>query len=323
MDKTCRIAVFYDGTYFNKVSNYYLYQHERQARISIAGLHEFILDQVAQRESIDRRYCHIVDAAYFRGRLTAKQALARETLYSDRLFEDVLMRANVSIHQHHIVERNGELEEKSIDVLLALEAYELASLKRYDLCVLITGDGDFVPLVRKLNTLGSRVMLLGWDFEYEHHGQRRRTRTSQQLIDIVTYPIMMTDEIDSRSRKRDPMVNQLFLPRTEGTAERPENPERQETSADRGPAERQDGPVPDGVTRHEGVIHAVVADKGFGFIRPAGAGSNIFFHASEVLDADFADLREEMAVSYAVKSTPRGPQAAAVRPGTSESPSAE
>lgn len=34
-----RVGVFYDGTYFSHVSNYYLYQHERKARLSIEGCH--------------------------------------------------------------------------------------------------------------------------------------------------------------------------------------------------------------------------------------------------------------------------------------------
>ena len=65
--------------------------------------------------------------------------------------------------------------EKGIDVWLALEAFELAVHKRFDVVALIAGDGDFVPLLRKLNTMGTRVMLLGWDFKYvDQNGNERR-----------------------------------------------------------------------------------------------------------------------------------------------------
>lgn len=293
MDKTCRIAVFYDGTYFSKVSNYYLYQHERKARISINGLHDFILEEVAKEEAIEKKYCSIVDAAYFRGRLTAKQALSRDSLYSDRVFEDVLMRADVSLYQQHVAERNGELEEKRIDVWLALEAYEMASLKRYDVCVLITGDGDFVPLLRKLNTLGSRVMLLAWDFEYERDERSYVTRASQALIDKATYPVMMTEEIDARSRRGDPIVAKLFMPRAEAPP----------------PA---DGPAASGETQL-GVIQSLVSDKGYGFIKPDNSGDNVFFHAREVLASEFSDLAAGDSVSFTTKNTERGVQAASVR----------
>ena len=40
--KLTRIGVFYDCGFFSQVSNYYCYQHERKARLSATGLHEFI-----------------------------------------------------------------------------------------------------------------------------------------------------------------------------------------------------------------------------------------------------------------------------------------
>lgn len=71
---------------------------------------------------------------------------------------------------------------------LALEAYELAIYKRFDVSVLVACDGDFRPLVRKLNTLGTRVVLLAWDFKYfDATGQERETRTAQVLLDEVSY----------------------------------------------------------------------------------------------------------------------------------------
>lgn len=62
-----KIGVFYDGNYFLHVSNYYYYEHERNARISIEGLHNFIRSRVSKEEGIDVKLCHIVDSHYFRG----------------------------------------------------------------------------------------------------------------------------------------------------------------------------------------------------------------------------------------------------------------
>jgi len=207
----CRIAIFYDGHYFTNVSNYYFYNDERKARIFIPGFHEFIVDEVAKAETVDKRRCQVVDASYFRGRLTAQQAYERDRLYGDRVLEDMLLRADVTMFQRHLsMNPDGVLEEKSIDVWLALEAYEMATLKNYDVCVLVTGDGDFVPLVRKLNTIGSRVMLLAWDLQYQYNGQTKYIRASQALIDRVNYPVMMSDIISSRDRKNDTLVNGIF-----------------------------------------------------------------------------------------------------------------
>ncbi len=294
--RVCRIAVFYDGTYFNKVSNYYAFQHERRARVSLKGLHDFIVAEVARAENVDVRHCQIIEACYFRGRLTAQQALEQDKLFSDRVFEDVLMRADVTLHQQHVVQRpDGSWEEKRIDVWLALEAYEMASLQRYDVCVLITGDGDFVPLVRKLNTLGARVMLLGWDFEFEHEGKQRRTRVSTGLIDQVNYPVLMDKLIDSRERRGDPLVNALFVP---GVNEHGSRPAAAVVVA--APAESDDP------SEQQGTVVNLLSDKGFGFIRPDAGGDNVFFHHTELRDVMLQDLQPQAVLRYTLIRTDRG-----------------
>jgi len=90
--------VFYDGNFFFHVSNYYHYHHDRRARISVAGLHEFIRHQVADSEGCDVRYCQIVDAHYFRGRPKAVDAEQRGVLLRERAFDDVLVREGVVTH---------------------------------------------------------------------------------------------------------------------------------------------------------------------------------------------------------------------------------
>ncbi len=116
------VGVFYDGNYFNHVSTYYKYSHPRHARLSIAGLHRFIRAQIAGAEPEDppnprrgrtarrpagrrglrdeterMRRCQIVEAHYFRGRLAALEAAAKDSLLNERLFEDVLMKEG----RHH------------------------------------------------------------------------------------------------------------------------------------------------------------------------------------------------------------------------------
>lgn len=78
----------------------------------------------------------------------------------------------------------------------------------------MASDSDYVPLVRKLNSIGTRVVLLAWDFRTE----RSETRTSQALINECSYPIMMHEEIDNRARQRDPLIDGLFVADTGGAA---------------------------------------------------------------------------------------------------------
>lgn len=304
----CRIAVFYDGAYFFKVSSYYVYQHERRARLSFRGVHDFIVAEVAQREGISPSRCQIVDAAYFQGRLTAQQAAEQDRLFSDRVFEDALTRADIALFQQHLAFRpDGSFEEKRIDVWLALEAYEMTSLKNYDVCVLITGDGDFVPLVRKLNTLGARVMLLGWEFEYEREdGRMMRTQVSTGLIDRVNYPVLMKPLIDDRARRHDQLIDNLFLPQStqnewDWRASHRENGQRTL------PADFVEG------IECRGTIVNLIAGKGYGFIKPDSGSDNYFFHASDLTDISIDGLRYDDEVLFVTARGDKGIVAKNVR----------
>ena len=289
--KLTRIGIFYDGNFFFHVSNYYHYHHERRARISIGGLHAFVRQQVADCEGAESRYCQIVDAHYFRGRLRAADAEDRDLLYKERVFDDVLVREGVITHYLPLT-REGE---KGIDVWLALEAYELAIYKRFDVIVLVACDGDFLPLVRKLNTLGTRVMLLAWDFRYiDPNGLERETRTAQVLIDEVNYPIMMHSLIEDRTASRDSLINGLFVPRKEFAF---------------GPTVAR--PVVPGAAAGTGSIQAL--KNGYGFIVPDQGGPNMFFFHEDVIGADFLDLKIGDRVQYSLGQNDRGSCAKEVR----------
>jgi cold shock CspA family protein len=285
--KLTRIGIFYDGNFFLHVSNYYHYFHERRARINISGLHDYIRHKVSSEEGVDARYCQIVDAHYFRGRLHAQDAKQRDMLLKERVFDDVLMREGVTTHYLPV----GPQGEKGVDVWLALEAYELAIYKKFDVSVFVAGDGDFVPLIRKLNTLGTRVMLLAWDFKYtDQNGQEKETRTAQRLLDEVTYPVLMHQVIDDRVHKNDAMVNALFMQEAR-VRELPPGHTGDESSA--------------------GVIQNL--KDGFGFITPDTGGVNLFFYWTSVAGANFADLKIGDKVEYEIGFNDKGPCAISVK----------
>jgi uncharacterized LabA/DUF88 family protein/cold shock CspA family protein len=283
-----RIGVFYDGNYFFHVSNYYNYSHERRSRLSISGLHHFIRNQIAQQESQDERLCQIVDAHYFRGRLTAGDAQKQDnSLYYDRMFDNILSAEGVTTHFLPVRVKNGVRHEKGIDVWLALEAFELAFYKRFNVLVLIASDGDYVPLVRKLNSLGTRVMVLGWDFEYTSDtGKPMMTRTSQDLLEEVTYPVAMHEIIDNRIRKNEPLINNLFVPKTQKRVfDKPTNITQK--------------PV---VSAHKGTI--LNLKNGFGFIKYPP--NNLFFHYQSLVDVDFNDLKIDDKVAFLIAKNDKG-----------------
>jgi uncharacterized LabA/DUF88 family protein len=210
-----RVGVFYDGGYFYEVSKYYAFNHERRSWLQFRGLHEFVENEVAKREGVNQELCRVVDAHFFRGRFSAAESERTGHLKTDRVFDDILMWASVITHYRPLKPEGAKDREKGIDVWFALEAYEQAVLKRFDVLVLLTGDEDYVPLVKKVNTLGTKVMLLWWDFDYEYADaagvlRRKETRTSRTLIDEVTYDLNMKNMIDDKSFAKDKFVNGLF-----------------------------------------------------------------------------------------------------------------
>ncbi len=287
-----KIGIFYDGGFFHHISNYYRYAHPRRQRISIPGLHDYIRQRVAEIEGISPRCAHVVDAHFFRGRFSAQQTLAREKLYSERLFDDVLM--NEGVHTHYLpIQGNSE---QGIDVWLSLEAYELTLLKGYDIMVLIAGDSDFVPLLRKVISRGTRVMLLGWNFEYtDDVGTLRQTTTSIRLINESTYPVMMQDVMSGDSN--DITVKQLFV--DQGMSSRDDSSR----------ADDEDAPPPPAAPseRLKGIICTV--KEGFGFIKCPQFPNNVFFHFSALQNCDFSELMEGDLVSFTVEQREKGPVA--------------
>ena len=334
-----RIGVFYDGNYFLHVSNYYNYSHERRSRIAISGLHEFIRREVAGLEDTDLRLCQIVDAHYFRGRLNAHEAQQRNNqLFYDRLFDDILMSEGVVTHYLPVKTHQGIRQEKGIDVWLALEAFELAQYKKFDVVVLITADGDYVPLVRKLNTLGSRVMVLSWDFEFSNdEGEKTVTRTSQDLLEEVSYPVAMHEVIDNRLRKNDPIIQNLFVKQQQAarftvgisTGNSPQ-PGSLGNGFSSSPSS-YNSTIPalnagngfGGYTNTEPnynaanpqlLINSDPADRKISTIRSLKSGygfinyppNNLFFHYSTLLDVDFNELQIDDQVEFLVGQNAEG-----------------
>jgi uncharacterized LabA/DUF88 family protein len=206
-----RIGIYYDGHYFYKTSNYYKFDHPRQARVSIPGLHNFICNELAVKMDADVESCKVVEAHYFRGR-TAK-AGNEKAIVGERYFEDALTKSGVDLHYLPLMRgANNELKEKGIDVSLALDAYKKAAAKSFDIFALVAGDGDYLPLVRELQTMSTpvEVMLISWDFECANGDI---TMTSQDLLEEVKYPVQMASVIDDRLNLKTPVILGLFEPR--------------------------------------------------------------------------------------------------------------
>lgn len=283
-----RIGIFYDGVFFSRGSNYFNYCHERRARIRIGGLHELICAEVATSQGSDPRDCQVVEAHYFRGRLAASEADARDLLLRERKFDDVLAREGILTHYSEMTSRG----EKGVDVALALQVFECASAGKLDICVLITGDGDFLPLVRKLKAASVRVMVVGWDFEdTDDRGIAHQTFTSRGLLREAHHQLILTNLVQDETRMEDPLVKGLFMDsrghaRGSSFAGQHVSPSR----ADGGEQMPQDEEV------RLGVIHSL--KEGFGFIDPFDERENVFFFHRDVEGSTFDELEPGTQVQF-------------------------
>lgn len=329
-DRMLPIAIFYDGTYFQYVSNYYAYDHPLRRRISIDGLHQFVQREVAKLEGVEEHYARIVEAHYFRGRLPAVEAQERETLYGERVFEDILMRSGVTTHYLPLALAAAGGGEKGVDVWLALEAYEIARDKQFGVTVLLTGDGDYVPLVRKLHSLGTRVMLMGWDLEragLEEAGQRGTPRVAVALLEEVTYPLEMgsiiekarshetSDNAGGSTPQEKHLIKQLFVTSSSssttlcsGDTSEAQEPPKDYSSDIIGPPDAG----PESEERNNGLELGRIVDlnreKGFGFIRADNnEHGDLFFYKTSLKNAFFKDLQRYSAVKFRSSENDRGP----------------
>lgn len=89
----------------------------------------------------------VVHASWTQGRHTSTGAEERQ-LRNDRNMHHDLMHAGVDIKYLPISCNNGE---KGVDVALAIDCLQVGLNDMIDIAVLVTGDGDMVPLVQALN----------------------------------------------------------------------------------------------------------------------------------------------------------------------------
>ncbi|WP_372915451.1 NYN domain-containing protein [Sandarakinorhabdus sp.] len=212
-----RVAVMIDGSYFNRVSTFYKFEHEVGRRLSLSGLMDFIRIAAADMEDVPRNRCRVVEAHYFRGRYTLRDLEDRaqtanfvvESLRNDRVFDQILAVSNITPHFTRIDTNSEPPKEQGIDVWLALEAFDLAVSDRTDVVALVAGDGDFVPLVKKINAIGKRALVVAWGMKSD---QGTQVRYSGPLAAAAAYFLDMADLIDNPDEdEQRALVDQLFV----------------------------------------------------------------------------------------------------------------
>lgn len=79
-------------------------------------------------------------------------------------YNDLKNISNYEIETSFDKRTSSEVIEKKIDVKIAIDMVSDAYENVYDTAVLVSGDGDFLPVVQKLKKIGKEVEL--WAFNY-------------------------------------------------------------------------------------------------------------------------------------------------------------
>ena len=187
-----RIGVFYDGTYFTKAQNYFW--GKQNGWLSFQEFHKLLENFIRTKEQGHSSY-KVVYSAWFQG--VFKESAARENnLRLDRKRKLDLLHAGIEPKNVPMSETQGE---KGIDVYMAVETLQVGLDDKIDMAVLVTGDGDFVPLVRALMKNGVRVLVSY--FEYEEQGHK--SFCNERLINAANHSLNINSLENDREFKAD------------------------------------------------------------------------------------------------------------------------
>jgi uncharacterized LabA/DUF88 family protein len=94
--------------------------------------------------------------------------------------------------------RSQKRRTNSIDVMLAVECSDfLHTHPQVDTYILVTGDGDFIPLVSLLRSRGKKVVVIGVSEATSYH-------LIESADDFISYASLLEEERAARAREKEP-----------------------------------------------------------------------------------------------------------------------
>ena len=188
-----RIGVFYDGSHFNYAQNHFW--GKKLGWLSFQPTHTLFEDFVRKRYQGFQDY-KVVYAAWYQGLYTTTSA-TEKNLKLDRNRHQDLLHAGIEAKFHPMSQSQGE---KGIDVAMAIDILQIGLDDTIDVAILVTGDGDFVPLVRALMKKG-RGGIVAY-FEYEDGS--RKSFANQRLKEACNF------ELNINALEKDKEYKNLF-----------------------------------------------------------------------------------------------------------------
>ena len=195
----CRIGVFYDGSFFTHAQRHF-YAGRKLGWLMHTAFHALIENHIREKEPGYANY-RVVYAAWFQGLFTASKSTDQQRRI-ERGRDLDLMHAGIEPRYVPMSQTGGE---KGIDVAMAVDAMQAGLRGTIDVAALVTGDGDFVPLVRALMKHGLPVTAI-ISRTKDAHG---KSFISDRLLNACNYALNVN------SLERDRKYRVYFVARFE------------------------------------------------------------------------------------------------------------
>jgi len=211
-----RVGIYLDGGYLQAISNYYYYETSRHTRIRVAGIQEYCRAYLSREYGRPPSQIAITEAHWYkvrmdkgrdkdRGRLRGVASNDSEQIQKERAFENHLIRLGYRIHYIGPY----QAEAYTCATHLAMDCYDHAQLRRFDVCFLLVYRIEMLPLLNRLVALGIPVYVLVWNISSASFSLHNSLALVPQ-VDAHFLP--MNDIVDGAdSDEMTPMVDGLFL----------------------------------------------------------------------------------------------------------------
>ncbi|MBN1219624.1 MAG: NYN domain-containing protein [Anaerolineae bacterium] len=197
----CRIGVFYDGSFFTGAQQYfYINNFGWLHPLPFHGLIEYFVRKQEQSFSNHK----VVYASWHQGLFSASQSSEHQMKLERNRHLDLI---HAGVEPRYIPMSQSQVE-KGVDVALAVNAMEVGLDGKIDIAVLVTGDGDFVPLARTLMKHGLRVAAVYFEYEHHHKGKDYQAFINKRLLDTCNYTLNINTL--EKDREYKVLFNGLF-----------------------------------------------------------------------------------------------------------------
>lgn len=162
--------------------------------LGVEGVRPWKIFYEAIHSVLKRDYgdCHV--AYHFYGAIPPKH-VDLERFYLRTRFFTALEKDGIQIHKGFCQSFEGGLQEKGVDVMVALDLYQM-SLNQYDLLFIFSADGDICPAVQRAQANGSKVVAI--------LSERQPASLMKKLVDGVVPLEAVLDLIDDKYLVRRP-----------------------------------------------------------------------------------------------------------------------